>query len=81
MALPIVKYNQRYIFFAKDVKAAEILLQISEVYGGNIMSDGFIRKWFRTFKVGNTNIHYGGSRMQSLVVTEDFVQNVEERGK
>ncbi|GBN47585.1 hypothetical protein AVEN_216232-1 [Araneus ventricosus] len=42
---------------AKDVKAAEIRRQISEVYGENITSKGMIRKWVTSFKYGRTNVH------------------------
>ncbi|GFU26943.1 HTH_48 domain-containing protein [Trichonephila clavipes] len=42
---------------AQGFKSVDIHHQISEVYGENIMSDGMVRKWVRTFKDGRTNIH------------------------
>ncbi|GBM88515.1 hypothetical protein AVEN_25100-1 [Araneus ventricosus] len=39
-------------FNAKDVKAAEIHRQITEVYEKNIVSEGMVRKWVRAFKDG-----------------------------
>jgi hypothetical protein len=42
---------------AKGVKAVVIHCNICEVYGQNIMSDGMVRKWVRTFKDGRKNVH------------------------
>ena len=42
---------------AKGVKAIDIHREICAVYGQNIMSDGMVRKWVRTFKDGRTNVH------------------------
>ena len=41
----------------KGIKSVDIHRQISEVYGENIMSDGMVRKWVRSFKDGRTNVH------------------------
>ena len=42
---------------ARNVTAAEIHPQISEVYGRNAMSDSKVRKWVRAFKDGRENVH------------------------
>ena len=40
---------------AKDLKTAEIHHGISEVYGENIMNDGMVLKWVRTFNNEKVN--------------------------
>ena len=42
---------------AKNVSAAEIHRQISDVYGPNAMSSSKVRKWMRVFKDGWENFH------------------------
>ncbi|GBM17446.1 hypothetical protein AVEN_193748-1 [Araneus ventricosus] len=42
---------------AKKVKPAEIHRQLVEIYGGNVMTDGMVRKWVRQFNDGRTNVH------------------------
>ncbi|GBM03614.1 hypothetical protein AVEN_203184-1 [Araneus ventricosus] len=61
----------------KDVKAIAIHRQISEVYGGNIVSEGMVRKWVRAFKDGRTNVHDGERSGRRSVITEDLVQDVD----
>ncbi|GBL97259.1 hypothetical protein AVEN_84959-1 [Araneus ventricosus] len=63
---------------AKDVKAAEINRQISEVHEENIMSEGRVRKWIREFKDARTNMHDEEKSGRSSVITEDLVQKVGE---
>ncbi|GBN25943.1 hypothetical protein AVEN_273344-1 [Araneus ventricosus] len=62
---------------AKDVKAAEINRQISEVYEENIMSEGMVRKWAGRFKDGPTSVHDEEGSGRPFVNTEDLVQNVD----
>ncbi|GBM65774.1 hypothetical protein AVEN_129028-1 [Araneus ventricosus] len=57
---------------AKDVKAAEINLQISEVCEENIMSEGMVRKWVSAFKDGAPPDEERSGRPS--VVTEDLMQ-------
>ncbi|GFV37856.1 histone-lysine N-methyltransferase SETMAR [Trichonephila clavipes] len=42
---------------ARNMSAADIHLQITEVYGTEAMSDNKIRKWVGKFKNGRTNVH------------------------
>ncbi|GFS74304.1 HTH_48 domain-containing protein [Trichonephila clavipes] len=42
---------------AKNVSAAEIHRQISDVYGPNAMSSSKVRKWVRAFKDGGEYVH------------------------
>ncbi|GBM78313.1 hypothetical protein AVEN_139728-1 [Araneus ventricosus] len=62
---------------AKDVKAAEIHRQISEVYGENIMNEGMVRKSVRAFKDDPTNANDEERSGRPSVVTEDSVQKVD----
>lgn len=39
-----------------DMKTAEVHRRIREIYGENVMNDGLVRKWVRTFKNGHTNM-------------------------
>ncbi|GBL55464.1 hypothetical protein AVEN_91243-1 [Araneus ventricosus] len=59
-----------------NVKAAEIHQHASEFYEENFMSEGMIRKWFRAFKDGRTNVHDGERSGRSSVI-EDLVQKVD----
>ena len=43
---------------ARNVLSSEIHHQICQVYGGNAMSDGMVRKWVRMFNGGRENVHY-----------------------
>ena len=63
----------------KDVKPIDVHREIVEVYGQNIMSDGMVRKWFRAFKDGPTNVHNEERSGRPSVVNEDLVQKVDEK--
>ena len=64
---------------AKGVKAIDIHREICAVYGQNIMSDGMVRKWVRTFKDGRTNVHDEKRSGRPSVVNESLVQKVDNR--
>ena len=42
---------------ARNVLPSEIHHQICQVYGGNAMSDGMVRKWVRVFNERRQNVH------------------------
>jgi hypothetical protein len=42
---------------ARNVKPADILRQICEIYGENVMSDATVRKRGRKFNEGRDNVH------------------------
>ncbi|GBN40438.1 hypothetical protein AVEN_105835-1 [Araneus ventricosus] len=62
---------------AKDVKAAEIHRQISEVYEENIMREGIVRKWVRAFKNVRTNAHDEERSGRLSDITEDLLRKVD----
>ncbi|GBM00655.1 hypothetical protein AVEN_118006-1 [Araneus ventricosus] len=64
---------------AKDVKAAEIHRQISEVYGENLMSEGMVRKWIRAFKDGHKKVHNEHRSGRTSVITDDLMQKVDKK--
>jgi hypothetical protein len=64
---------------AKNVRPAEIYLQVCEVYGENAMSDGMVRIQCRMFSEGRTNVH-GDERSGSLsLVTADLLDQMNEK--
>ncbi|GFY25211.1 histone-lysine N-methyltransferase SETMAR [Trichonephila clavipes] len=64
---------------AKNVSAAEIHRQISDVYGPNAMSSSKVRKWVRAFKDGRENVHDEPRSSQPSVITDDLVNAVDEK--
>ncbi|GFW14369.1 transposable element Tcb2 transposase [Trichonephila clavipes] len=47
----------RFFLIARNMSAADIHRQITEVYATEAMSDSEVRKWVRKFKDGRTNVH------------------------
>jgi transposase len=47
------------------------------------MSDSCVRKWFRKFRNGHTDMHDEGGHKRHSIVTDELVQNVDQclRGK
>ncbi|GFV89672.1 histone-lysine N-methyltransferase SETMAR [Trichonephila clavipes] len=64
---------------AKNVSAAEIHRQISDVYGPNAMSSSKVRKWVRAFKDGRENVHDEPRSGRPSVITDDLVNAVDEK--
>ncbi|GFS54198.1 HTH_48 domain-containing protein [Trichonephila clavipes] len=64
---------------AKNVSAAEINRQISDVYGQNAMSNSKVHKWVRAFKDGRENVHDEPRSGRSSVITDDLVNAVDEK--
>ena len=64
---------------ARNVKPAEIYRQIKDVYGEDVMSDGMVRKWVRTFNEGRTNVQYEARSGWPAVVSDDLVKKVDEK--
>ena len=65
-------------FTAKNVSAAEIHSQISDVYGPNAMSSSKMHNWARYFKDGWTNVHDESSSDRPSEITDDLVHAVDE---
>ena len=64
---------------AKNVSAAGIHRQISDVYGPNAMSISKVRKWVGVFKDGRKNVHDEPSSGRPSVITDDLVNAVDEK--
>ncbi|GFW11148.1 HTH_48 domain-containing protein [Trichonephila clavipes] len=64
---------------AKNVLAAEIHRQISDVYGSNAMSSNKVRKWVRAFKGGRENVNDEPRSGRPSVITDDLVNAVDEK--
>ncbi|GFV88001.1 HTH_48 domain-containing protein [Trichonephila clavipes] len=64
---------------AKNVSAAEIHRQISDVYGPNAMSSSNVRKWVRAFKGGRENVNDEPRSGRPSVITDDLVNAVDEK--
>ena len=64
---------------ARNVSAAEIHQQISEVYGPNAMSDSKVHKWVRAFKDGQENVHDEPRSGRPSVIAEDLVNAMDEK--
>ena len=58
---------------------SEIHHQICQVYGGNAMSDGMVRKWVRMFNKGRENVHDESRSGRPSLVNVDLVRKVNER--
>ncbi|GFX70267.1 histone-lysine N-methyltransferase SETMAR [Trichonephila clavipes] len=63
---------------AKNVSAAEIHRQISDVYGPNAMSSSKVRKWMRAFKDGRENVHDEPRSGRPSVITDDLINALDE---
>ena len=72
-----IRYVIRFLN-AGNVLPSEIYHQICQVYGDNVMSDGMVRKWVRTFNEGQENVHEVQSGRPSLV-NDDLVRKANER--
>ncbi|GFV26178.1 HTH_48 domain-containing protein [Trichonephila clavipes] len=64
---------------AKNVSAAEIHRQISDVYDPNAMSSSKVHKWVRAFKDGRENVHDEPRSGRPSVITDDLVKAVDEK--
>jgi len=64
---------------ARNVLPSEIHHQICQVYGGNAMSDGIVRKWVWMFNEGRENVHDESRSGRPSLVNDDLVHKVNER--
>ncbi|GFU86550.1 HTH_48 domain-containing protein [Trichonephila clavipes] len=64
---------------AKNISAADIHRQITEVYGTEVMSDSKVRKWVRKFRDKRTNAHDEERSGRPSVITDDLMQAVETK--
>ncbi|GBL87307.1 hypothetical protein AVEN_270561-1 [Araneus ventricosus] len=62
---------------AEGSNAAEIHRRMSKVYGETFMSDSKVRKWFRNFDAGRTDVHDAGCHGRKPVSTDDLIQRVD----
>ena len=53
--------------------------QICQVYGGNELSDGMVRKWVRMFNEGRENVHNEARSGRPSLMNDGLVRKVNER--
>jgi len=61
------------------VLPSEIHHQICQVYGGNAMSDGMVRKWVRMLNEGRENVQDEARSGRPSLVNDDLVRKINER--
>ncbi|GFY21781.1 HTH_48 domain-containing protein [Trichonephila clavipes] len=64
---------------ARNLSAADIHHQITEVYGIEAVSDSKVRKWVRKFKDERTNVHDEERSGRSSIITNQLSQAVETK--
>ena len=64
---------------ARNISAAEINRQITEVHGPNIMSDSKVRKWVRAFNEGRENVHDEPRSGRPSVISDELVRAVDDK--
>jgi len=64
---------------ARNVLPSEIHHQICQVYGGNAMNDGMVRKGVRMFNEGRENVHDEARSGRPSLVNDDLIRKVNER--
>jgi transposase len=64
---------------AKSTSAAEIRHELYVVCGQNVMSEGTVRQWCRTFRDRRTNVHDEKQSGRPFVVSDDLVQSVDQK--
>ncbi|GFX16221.1 hypothetical protein TNCV_4704751 [Trichonephila clavipes] len=61
------------------MSAADIHLQITEVYGTEAMSNSKTRKWARKFKDGRTNVHDEERSGRPSAITDNLMHTFETK--
>jgi transposase len=72
-------YAVIHFLHAKNMSAEEIHRELCTVYGQNIMNEVTVRQWCRRFKGGRTNVHDEERSGQPSVVSDDLVQNADQK--
>jgi hypothetical protein len=54
----------------KNMSAEEFRRVLCSVYGQNVMSEGTVRHWLRTFRDRGTNVHYEEGSGRAAICTE-----------
>lgn len=67
------------ILLAKGSSAAEIHRELCLVYGPEVMSEKQVRKWYREFRNGRTNIHDERRSGRPSTRTNDIVDQVNQK--
>jgi hypothetical protein len=68
-----------HFLHAKNMSAVEIHCELYAVYSQNVMSERTARQWCKMFKAGRTNVHDEEQSGQPSVVSDDFVQSVDQK--
>lgn len=63
---------------ARNLSAADIYLQICDVYTVLMLSEGKVRKWVRDIKDGRDNVHDEVRSGCPSLITDDVVASVEK---
>jgi hypothetical protein len=62
------------------MSSAEVRRELCTVYSPNVMSEGNARQWYTMFKMcGRKNVHDEGRNSRPSVVSDDFVQSVDQQ--
>jgi transposase len=64
---------------AKNMKTAEINLQLCVVHGDHAMSISLVRRWVQLLNEGRENVHDDPPSGRPSVVNEDLVRAFEEK--
>jgi hypothetical protein len=68
-------HNVIHLLHTRNTITEENHHAVCVVYGQNVMSEGTVRQWCRTFKNGRTNVHDQQQSGRSSVLSEDLVQS------
>lgn len=71
---PLVKFLK-----AKKVRHAECFRRVSKIYNQNAISEGTVRKLCWQCNESKTNVHGEERSGKSTVVTENLIQQINER--
>jgi hypothetical protein len=61
------------------MSVVEINRELCAIYGQNVMSEGAVRQWCRMFRDGQTNVCDIEHSGQPPAVSDDYVQNVDQK--
>jgi transposase len=64
---------------AQNVRAIDIHRQLTAVYGEGVMNESNVRKWYRVFNEGRTNVHDEERSGRPSLITEDLKKQIGEQ--
>ncbi|GBM69166.1 hypothetical protein AVEN_91750-1 [Araneus ventricosus] len=57
----------------------KFIINLADIYGENVMTDGMVRKWVRQFNDGRTNVHDEARSGRPSGVNDGLVAKVNEK--